>query len=137
MTMWQRLRALTPFDRRLLLEAGTLMCALQVCLRLLPFTSVRRGLDAIASWRVQPESGMASAARIVWAVQAAGARLPATTCLVEALAADTLLRRHGAASTLRIGVRRGSPLSLDAHAWVECDGTPIIGTSSTDYAPLT
>jgi hypothetical protein len=68
-------------------------------------------------------------ARIAWAVNAVGKRLTGTTCLVEALAADSMLRRHGHVPTLRLGVHDdGSVQSrLDAHAWVECGGMVVTG----------
>jgi hypothetical protein len=48
----------------------------------------------------------------------------AATCLTRSLLLEWMLRRRGVDSQLRIGVRltRGS---LDAHAWVECDGVPV------------
>ena len=46
------------------------------------------------------------------------------TCLTRSLLLGCLLRRRGVASKLRIGVRliQGT---LNAHAWVECDGVPV------------
>jgi hypothetical protein len=138
MAAWKRLRALGSDDRRLVLEAGALMLALQGAVRLLPFAAVRRCLDRIARQGERRACNSETRVRIVWAVRAVGTRLPATTCLIEALAADTMLRRAGYSSTLRIGVRRGASMSLDAHAWVECDGTPVIGMTPnlTEYARL-
>ena len=77
--------------------------------------------------------------RIAWAVSAVARRLPSrTTCLVEALAAEAMLRRRGFAPTLRIGVREpGSDATLlEAHAWVECAGSVVIGgrANLADYA---
>ena len=42
------------------------------------------------------------------------------------------------APVLKIGVRRGAVMSLDAHAWVECGDTVVIGTTPalTEYAVL-
>jgi hypothetical protein len=139
MSDWTGFRSLDSADRRLLLRAGALMVALHGGVRLLPFVVVRRCLDRIAKNAERGANRGDTRDRIVWAVRAAGARLPATTCLMEALAADTMLRRAGYSSTVKIGVRRGASLSLDAHAWVECDGTPVIGMTPnlTEYARLT
>lgn len=55
-----------------------------------------------------------------------GARLtpfPAT-CLTRSLLLGWLLQRRGVPSDLRIGVRLKEG-TLDAHAWVECDGVPV------------
>ena len=67
-----------------------------------------------------------------------GRRVPGTTCLVEALAAHCMLRRRGYVPALKIGVRRGAVMSLDAHAWVECEGDVVIGTTPAlaEYAVL-
>jgi hypothetical protein len=46
------------------------------------------------------------------------------TCLTRSLLLQWLLRRRGVPSQLRIGVRF-SQGTLDAHAWVECVGTPV------------
>ena len=55
---------------------------------------------------------------------------------------NTLLRRHGHASDVKIGVRLGDRASggipLDAHAWVECDGRIVSGAVAEldEYAVL-
>ena len=50
--------------------------------------------------------------------------LGSRTCLTRSLLLSWLLRRRGVQSQLRIGVRfmQGT---LDAHAWVECEGVPV------------
>ena len=121
-----RFRAVPAARRKLLLEASILVVALRVGLRVLPFTSVQRHIRRWADVRSRDDCGSGDA---VWAVDVIGARLPGTTCLVEALAADCMLRRRGHAPALRIGVRRGAGIAIDAHAWVECAGTVVIGTA--------
>ncbi len=143
MSSWAKWRALEPADRRLVLQALALMVALRVGLRLLPFTTVRQYLDRAAGRDGRllnsAHSRTVQTDRIIWAVRAAGSRMAATTCLVEALVADTMLHRNGYSPSLKIGVRQGRLMSLDAHAWVECDGTPVIGTTAalTEYVVLT
>jgi hypothetical protein len=46
------------------------------------------------------------------------------TCLTRSLLLEWMLRRRGVDSQLRIGVRLTQG-TLDAHAWVECDGVPV------------
>jgi hypothetical protein len=58
--------------------------------------------------------------------------MPNSTCLVKALAASKLLARHGYKSTLHIGVKRTDEV-FEAHAWVEHDGRPIIGSGEAPY----
>ena len=67
--------------------------------------------------------------RVSWAVPAAARRFPVQmTCLVQALAADTLLRRRGCHPLLRIGVSGGAGApTIEAHAWVECGGRVVVG----------
>jgi hypothetical protein len=108
-------------------------------LRTLSFATTRRLLNRYASGGRAHAGLQADRAvrRIAWAVTAAARRLPSrTTCLVEALAADAMLRRRGFASTLRIGVREpAAAVPLDAHAWVECEGSVVIGelANLSDY----
>jgi hypothetical protein len=129
-------------DQWLLVQVSSLMLALHVALRLLPFTTVRRQLDRVAGRGRRREAAArgreVEARRIIWAVRAAASRLPGTTCLIEALAADTMLRRWGHPSSLRIGVRRGSLAALDAHAWVDCNGRTVVGDTPAlaEYAAL-
>jgi hypothetical protein len=55
----------------------------------------------------------------------------------QALALTRCWRRH--ASQLRFGVRRGERrLPLVAHAWVECEGEPVVGNADSldRFAPL-
>jgi hypothetical protein len=61
--------------------------------------------------------------------------LPADSrCLVRSLVLTSLLARRGIASTLIIGVR--SEPKFEAHAWVECAGTPLLSAGDTPYERL-
>ena len=64
--------------------------------------------------------------RLAWAVTAASRRVPAATCLTQALALHLLCRRRGWPTQLQIGVAR-SDGAFRAHAWVEHDGKILIG----------
>ncbi len=48
------------------------------------------------------------------------------TCLKRALVLYYLLHRAGRAAELRIGVRRSQEHALEAHAWLERNGIPIL-----------
>jgi hypothetical protein len=50
-------------------------------------------------------------------------------CLPKSVVLQWLLRREGIAATLCIGVRRDDG-RLDAHAWVEHRGMPLLDPSS-------
>ncbi len=130
-TWWHKLRALPAADRRLVARTGLLLILVRIGLWVLPFRALRRLLGGIRpsgheSTPLDPDFP----GRLAWAVAVLSRRLPGMTCLVQCLVADALLRRAGRRPELRIGVRapaeRG-PLSLAAHAWVECDGRIVAG----------
>jgi hypothetical protein len=58
-------------------------------------------------------------------------------CLARSLVLQSMLRRKGVDSRLRIGVQRAGT-SLRAHAWVECGGIPVNDTPlvTDQYAAL-
>jgi hypothetical protein len=61
--------------------------------------------------------------------------LPADSrCLVRSLVLTLLLVRRGIRSSLVIGVRPGP--SFEAHAWVECAGTPLLPPGDEHYGRL-
>jgi transglutaminase superfamily protein len=141
MTMWRAFWRLEVTRRRLVPEAAVLLLLVHVGLRLCSYSRLHRVLGFLASrTRVAPSVSAAGHVEVAWAVTTAGRRLPLkTTCLVEALATDAMLRRRHHASQLRFGVRQsGSGPRLDAHAWVECEGDLVIGIVDNldDFAPL-
>lgn len=107
-------------------------------MRLLPYSVVRRLAARLARPPRPHPRPEPPAARIAWAVAAAARRLPGgSRCLAQALAAHVLLRRHGHASGVRLGVVRVGPRRLEAHAWVELDGAPLLGGSgAARYTPF-
>jgi hypothetical protein len=108
---------------------------------LLRFSTLRRVLDRCAGSPATRSRGPHSSDSVSWAVAAVAARCPFATCLVQALAADAILRRRGLTSELRIGVRvRGNcDVPLEAHAWVECGGALVTGAIEdlADFKVLT
>ncbi len=125
-------------DVRLAAEALGLLVAARVGLWLLPFATVRRGLQLVA--RLGGGAPRASH-HVAWSLAAAARRLPAPFrgCLPQALAAEALLRRHGAPSELVIGVRHGGAAGrVEAHAWVVSGERVVTGwlDDLPSYAPL-
>jgi putative nucleotidyltransferase-like protein/transglutaminase superfamily protein len=138
---WQRFRMLNADDRALTAEAAVALMTAWAGLRLVSLSRLRRFLDrARVRRRNTAGSRRASVDRIAWSIAAVTRRLPLRlTCLAEAVAADALLRRRGYASLLQIGVRvPGGPRSMEAHAWVECDGRVVVGRVQDlgEYATL-
>jgi hypothetical protein len=118
----------TSRDRLLLLKSVTLVILIRVGLRALPFSILLR----VLGWLKDPlthasKTNPTSMRKIAWAVTVASRRVPDASCLTQALATQVLLGRLGYASALRIGVAKDLQGQLEAHAWVESDGTIIIG----------
>ena len=107
---------LTADQRRLLIDAVVLVAAVRIGLSVLGLRRLRRLAARFGRSRVAvPVTGE----RVGWAVRAAARRVPrARTCLVEALAAETLLARHGYSTQLRIGIARAGA-GID-HRAVRC-----------------
>jgi hypothetical protein len=131
---------LSGAERRLLLKAMLLICAVRLMLRLLPFRMVRELLTKLshkAAAGVDAEQG--SIERVAWAVTVSSRYVPAATCLTQALVTKLLLARFGHHATVRIGVARSDAGEMQAHAWVESSGKIVIGGSESSlqrYTPL-
>jgi hypothetical protein len=110
-------------DFRILAEAAFFHVMVKIGLRAVRYSRLTYLLDRAPAVR----HGHASVATITWAGGAAARRIGTTTCLGRALVVHTMLRRHGHAAILRIGVRRDGAASFEAHAWVECNGVVVIG----------
>jgi hypothetical protein len=142
--LYLRFKSLDRPARRLVLEAASLMAFAWIGLRLLRYATVRQVLDHYAGSSAagnagQPHPNVIGPVR--WAITAVAARFPLATCLVQALAADAMLRRRGLGSEVCMGVRVGSKsaVPIEAHAWVECEGAVAIGAIEhlSDFEVLT
>ncbi len=136
-----RLRRRSPEQRRLLVRAALMLGVMRLAIRL-PFRTVSR---AVGLHRGEtPESltpeAVARAAAIGWAVRAAASYTPwESTCLMQALAATALLRRHRIDGTLYLGVARANdtPEGLNAHAWLRCGELVVTGAAErARYTPV-
>jgi hypothetical protein len=72
------------------------------------------------------------------ALASACRRLPWNpTCLVKALAAQTMLRRRGIPAALVLSVAPNESITVKAHAWLEAAGTVVTGRREMqNYIPL-
>jgi hypothetical protein len=105
-------------------EAVLLLLFVRIGLRATSYCRLHEWLDRLTRVRSRTRSSVAD---VTWAVRAAGRRITGTTCLAEALAVHTMLRRRGHKPLLHIGVRQSDRSVLEAHAWVECDGHIVMG----------
>ena len=128
----------------MLVESFFVLALVRIGLRLLPWSSLRRLLGfhpAIERNVVANDPGEREKAdRIAWAIPIAARRFPIQmTCLIQALAADAMLRRRKCHPVLRLGVNGGGTSAIEAHAWVECGGRIVVGDLADlpSYAVLT
>ena len=130
MQRWRRFCALEQGDRWLIGEAIILLGIVQAGLHTLRFATLLRLLTGAKRLR---SGARHSQARIGWAIDAAARLIRVRSCLSDALAADVMLCRRGYQSTLRLGVkkRQQGTVTVEAHAWVECDGSIVAGRLDT------
>lgn len=114
----------------------------------LALARVRLGADhsghlrgAKAARRASPAPLTSDQARLVdkvaFAIPRAAERVPwRADCLVQALAGERWLRRHGIAAQVVIGVSRHAAAPLDAHAWLEAGGRVVTGGDIAAYVAL-
>ena len=75
--------------------------------------------------------------RVAYLIPRVAARLPwRADCLVQAIAAERWLARHGVATTLTLGVPRDKPADFEAHAWLSAGTRIVTGGDISGYVPL-
>jgi len=102
--------------------------------RTLPETiaSLRRGVedDAVAS-----DASLSLCRHLAWATVRTVTLLPADSrCLMRSLGLIRVLARRGLGSTLVLSAAPGPP--LEAHAWVEHAGEPLLAPGRLEQRPL-
>ena len=113
-------------EKVLAIRACTAVVGAWMLVRLCPYAVLRRRLHA--GPHVEPAAAQEQGSeRIVQMVLSVSRRIPMTTCLVDAVAAQNLLASYGHTSTLRIGVRMDEHHHFAAHAWLEDAGRVLIG----------
>lgn len=109
---------------RLLGSAFVTVARVRIALWVLPWR--RLGSSIAIARNVTPTPP--SPERLDWTVRVASRAVPYATCLTQAVALQRLLARHGYRSTVLVGVCSRDGRFL-AHAWVECEGQTLLGTS--------
>ena len=129
----KRFLHLSKQERSLVFQAVLAMSVVRLSLAWLPLRTIQR-LAVSSPWS---SSEALSAHRIVWAVRSAARYVPRSTCLVQALAAQALLIRHGYRPRLTIGVTKNECERFRAHAWITCADEVLIGGPETgNYTTL-
>lgn len=123
--MVARIQQLSPADRLVLLHALWLLPTIHLLVYLFGFRRAVAFARRLGHGRWNLLENQSTAARITYLAQLAARRGVAHgNCLSQSLTLWWLLRRHGIASDLRIGVRKAGE-GLEAHAWVELDNIPL------------
>ena len=138
MSKLRKFLLLPSAERSLLVKAGFLLIGMRLALWLLAFPSLMRLVERLNHSRGEVlATDPLLVEKIAWAVQASARYIPKATCLTQALAAQTLLRRRGFQADLHIGVARDSSKQFQAHAWIVSDGKVIIGRGEHEnYVPF-
>jgi hypothetical protein len=127
------LRHLDSAERRLALEAALLTAAVRLGLSALSLRTIGGLLARLSAARSRRTREVVTIAR---AATRAAAIVPGSTCLVQALVAQALLRRRGHPARLRVGFRRDESGALAGHAWVESGSRVLDGAGqAARYAP--
>jgi hypothetical protein len=117
--------ALSSEERALALRAIWRITFWRVAVRFLAVGTIRRRVES-----TRRRLGTPSAAAVRRAINRAARTVPGSSCLVQSLAAEELLRAGGLDALLTVGVAHGAQnvrLPLDAHAWVQSGGLVVAG----------
>lgn len=139
MALLAKLRSLSAPERRELVLALVLLPTVELALRVGGVRFVQRAIDAgwfpggLAGRQVPLDAPQL--ARLVAAAARWGPRR--ASCMVRSLTLQGMLKRHCLHSELRLGVRKAGS-QLEAHAWVEHQGSPLIEAAdvSRTFAPF-
>ena len=126
-----RFRGLRPPARRQLLEAIFDLFVARLALRVIPFRRLTPYFERPAQ---RPQATIADDERkrlreeMPWLINEAAWFLPGeTTCFARAIAAQSILRRLGMATTLYYGAATLPDGGLTAHVWLQDGAAGIIG----------
>ena len=134
MSRLRSLIRLRPSERRAVLTALVSVAGARLLLWVLPYRSVRALLESTIPRAPAPPAGERAqlADGIARDVARTARAVPGATCLVQALAAEWLIRRTGASAVVRFGVAREEQ-RIGAHAWVESGGRVVLGAEGADH----
>jgi hypothetical protein len=141
---FREFRSLPVPERQVVIHAFFLLSIIRLGMWLVPFRTLQRTFDRVFPC---PESvtGKSLSSETILSAKKASSKVrevsryvPSATCLVQALALQAMLSREGIPSDLAIGVARDEKSAFIAHAWLEINGTVIIGGEEQNrYTRLT
>jgi hypothetical protein len=125
--------ALHGKERKIYLEAFSLLVIIRMGMWVIPYNTLQRNLNRLFpvplnAGRPQSPEVILSARKLSRRVREVSGFVPEATCLAQALTLQALLSGEDIHSDLAIGVTRGDEAGgIAAHAWLEVEGTVIIG----------
>jgi hypothetical protein len=112
----------------LLIKAASVLAAVRTLLKVFPFPRVIPWMEAAGRRSGAPVADAQSPEDLAWAMGVAGGVLPGGHhCLSQAMALQILMRRRGYSCKVCFGVQKDAGSRLAAHAWLEHEGTVLIG----------
>lgn len=129
-------------DQSLFIRTSVLLAIVGMGLRLLSFRrieSLLRPADIAIGKALSPFDAATRARNIARIVALASRHGPCrANCLPTSLVLRRYLLRQGIQANLRVGVRKAIDGTLDAHAWVEHAGEPLINRADVHqhFAPF-
>lgn len=131
-----KLFRLSSEERRLMAQSALIVAGVRLSLSLSSLEATLRRSSRLVGASGSKSMDAADIESTVTAVRRASRLIPRASCLTQAIAAKTLLARHGQESTLRLGVAKRNE-DVEAHAWLEADGRVLIGQfENQHFAPL-
>jgi hypothetical protein len=114
-------------EQSLLMQLLILIPCIKVALHIVPFRTLHHAIARVKHNELRPDA-VRKCELLARNVSRASRAMPREgKCLAEALASQLLLNRLGVTSTLHIGVARQECGGLAAHAWLEREGSVIVG----------
>ncbi|NTU78092.1 MAG: lasso peptide biosynthesis B2 protein [Chloroflexales bacterium] len=124
-------------ERRLVLAALPIIVVARLGIWLIPLPDLQRLLAWLADATATTPAHGDYAGRAARAVRRASRVVPGATCLTQALATMTLMRRRGLVGRLCLSAHPTHVGRSYAQAWVEFGGRVIIGATTASLALLT
>ena len=127
-----------PVGRKaLLIEAGLTLLVSYLLVRFVPFRiwSNWAGYQITQEFLSEAPSSNPKLGHVKWAIDAVSRRVPAFTCLMIALAGQTMLRWRKIPSVIVFGVdikREGDKGNIFAHAWLTSGPHVVFGNTERD-----
>jgi hypothetical protein len=127
MSRWLKRRPSAEF--RLFGQALIALTAARLALHWVPLPTLKRRVwRTLSAAQPLPEEKRLPMARVLRCAAAASKLMPvSSTCLATAIVVQALLHRHGYTVQLRVGVHLPATGKFAAHAWLEHEGTVIVG----------